>query len=124
MLKRQSSKQSVGSSKNLLGSGKNLKAGPSGMLSVRGMLSSSSRWCSVELDKQTGSRLFVLRKGGADGSVDRRVLLSQVQELVEVGEKEFKLVGTADGKKFEVSLKTEKEAGATQPTPRATRSRR
>ena len=104
------------SSRNLLkrGSTKGHLAGPSGTLSIRGKLTSSSRFCGVELEPDgSGARTFVVRKGGPAGAVERRVPLSAVEEVREVGvqEKEFMLVGTTDKGRFEISFKVNQSEG-------------
>ena len=70
--------------------------GPSGDLVVRGKSSKSTRWCGVELDK--GNKSFVVRKGGATGTIERRVLISSIEQVLEVnqqGQAGFMLMGNA-----------------------------
>ena len=106
---------------------KMLAAGPSGHLSVRGRLSASTRFCAVE-QQAGGKRWFVVRKGGPSSSVERRVLMLDIEEVREVNAHEFELVGGHTAASFRLAFRVTSEAGVqpphhhAQPTPPVPRS--
>ena len=110
-----------------MSSEKMVAAGPSGHLSVRGRLSASTRFCAVE-QQGGGKRWFVVRKGGPSSSVERRVLMLDIEEVREVNAHEFELVGGHTAASFRLAFRVTSEAGVqpphhhAQPTPPVPRS--